>query len=368
MKEKIFCKACNTQTEYVIDNFSRYHLKRFHPEIENLKHYYDLFLKKEGEGKCLICGKEVPVHSFRISTGYQKFCSNKCGLQYVNSNWNVNAETRRKNNLEKYGVKHPMQLKENNDKRIHTNIEKYGFENPSQNEYCKEKTKETCLEKYGVDNPIKFSEFKEKQKKTINDFYNSEEGQISKEQRSINRKEFFKTEDGIVNRKQRSKKLKKLYISEEGKIVKKQMSETRIQLFKTEKGKELLNRTRKTWEKNGKWIPLSKKSQFDLYKRDVINITYRLWKKKLFKNWNGLDTYTGEKLITTEEYRKINNIPINDNKLVNKNPLQPTIDHKTSIYHGFLNNIPAEEIAHIDNLCICSRSNNTKKSCRVRFL
>jgi endogenous inhibitor of DNA gyrase (YacG/DUF329 family) len=366
MKEKIFCKACNKETDYVIDSFSKYHLKRHHPEIENLKHYYDLYLKKENEGKCLVCGNDVPTNRFRISKGYQKFCSNKCAMIHVNSNWDVMAEKRRNNNLQKYGVIHPMQLADNNNKRIQTNIEKYGVENPSQNIQCKEKTKETCLERYGVENPFKNEEIKERQKISINNFYNSEDGSIAKLKHSNNMIELYKTDRGKEIRLEANKKINAFYNSEAGEIAKNKISEFRKQLFTTPEGKDILDKIRKTKENNGDWIPLSDKKKFDLYKRNVMNITYRKWKKELFDRWDGLDAYDGQKLITNEEYRKLKNID-KISKMVNMNPLQPTIDHKISIYYGYLNNIPEEEIAYIDNLCICSRRNNTRKSCRVRF-
>lgn len=41
--------------------------------------------------------------------------------------------------------------------------------------------------------------------------------------------------------------------------------------------------------------------------------------------------------------------------------LYPTIDHKISVYHGFMNNIPPEEICDINNLCITKRSINCSK-------
>jgi hypothetical protein len=52
------------------------------------------------------------------------------------------------------------------------------------------------------------------------------------------------------------------------------------------------------------------------------------------------------------------------------NPLYPTIDHKTSIYFGFINKIDPILIGSIDNLCITKRSFNSKKRdlCENEFL
>ncbi len=70
------------------------------------------------------------------------------------------------------------------------------------------------------------------------------------------------------------------------------------------------------------------KTDFEIYTRNVRNKTRKL-KNKLFENWNGLDFYDNE--------------PIIDNlnlKFYDKN--YPTIDHKISIFCGFVNNINFE--------------------------
>ena len=40
----------------------------------------------------------------------------------------------------------------------------------------------------------------------------------------------------------------------------------------------------------------------------------------------------------------------------------PTIDHKISVFNGFINNISPEEISQLENLCITKRTNNSKKN------
>lgn len=98
----------------------------------------------------------------------------------------------------------------------------------------------------------------------------------------------------------------------------------------------------------------------DLYE-DISNKDYKSYKnevrrlskksiKKLYENWNGHDFYDNEYI------RDYLNLPHIDNKY-------PSIDHKISIYHGFINDIPAEKIADISNLCITKRYiNSTKRS------
>lgn len=69
-------------------------------------------------------------------------------------------------------------------------------------------------------------------------------------------------------------------------------------------------------------------------------------KKYLFKNWNNKCYYTNIELDKNQHYN-------NDN--------YPTIDHKISVYYGFMNKIDYKKIGGIDNLCVCSRYINMKK-------
>jgi len=47
-----------------------------HPDIGNTKKYYDIYLKKIGEGKCKICGKDTTYIS--LGAGYYTYCSKMC--------------------------------------------------------------------------------------------------------------------------------------------------------------------------------------------------------------------------------------------------------------------------------------------------
>lgn len=51
------------------------HLKKEHNMTS--KEYYDLYMKKPGEGICPICGKPTPFR--RLCNGYQPHCSKSCG-------------------------------------------------------------------------------------------------------------------------------------------------------------------------------------------------------------------------------------------------------------------------------------------------
>ena len=83
--------------------------------------------------------------------------------------------------------------------------------------------------------------------------------------------------------------------------------------------------------------------------RQIVNIETRKYTNELFDNWNGFDYYD-------KKYIK-ENLKLNYG---NKN--YPTIDHKISILNGFIDDISPRVIGNIKNLCITTRSNNSKKN------
>jgi len=101
-------------------------------------------------------------------------------------------------------------------------------------------------------------------------------------------------------------------------------------------------------DKTNSFVPIYEEmSTFLLYKRNCQKLTYRL-KKKIFEEWDGYDFYDDEYIKGNKNFN-------------NTNPLYPTIDHKISIFYGFLNNISEEEICDMKNLCITKRSINCSK-------
>ena len=72
MKLTYRCKECGEPI--LTHNGLVSHIANYH-KIQQ-KDYYDKHLKQEGEGKCLICGKDTEFDN--LSTGYKKFCSRKC--------------------------------------------------------------------------------------------------------------------------------------------------------------------------------------------------------------------------------------------------------------------------------------------------
>ena len=230
------------------------------------------------------------------------------------------------------------------NKRKITNLERYGVENYTQTEEMrnnnkiwmsseefKKKSKERLKEIYGVDHYSKTDEFKK-------DF-------------SIKIKESVKQkkEQGIYdcpltwegNREKRDKGMIDKYgssysydITEIIEKRKKTIRKRQENLFNIDK------------DANFKGIEY-KIIEYKLYRNKVRRETEKS-RKELFENWDGYDYYD-------HEYIKDETIHYN-------NKSAPTIDHKISCFHGFLNNIPVEEIANINNLCITKRRINGQKS------
>lgn len=96
--------------------------------------------------------------------------------------------------------------------------------------------------------------------------------------------------------------------------------------------------------KNVKYADLDK---FKIYRRKVDKLTRDI-KNILIESWNGLDYYDGEYIL-------------NNFNLKYTHGDYPTIDHKISVSYGFKNNIPPEEIARFENLCVTKRRTNSKK-------
>ena len=105
--------------------------------------------------------------------------------------------------------------------------------------------------------------------------------------------------------------------------------------------------SRDTRIENGSQIPDELRKPFELYKYRVIYLTRQV-KEELFNTWDGFDFYDGEY--------------IKENLLLDCMDRNfPNVDHKTSIFYGFQNNIPVEEISDITNLCITKKFINCSK-------
>jgi hypothetical protein len=195
-----------------------------------------------------------------------------------------------------------------------TNNEIYKCDNPFQNELIKEKIRNTNIEKYGVEYPTQSKHILDKIK--VNNFQKYGVFNV------INCPEIY----------ERMKKTNLLKYGSEFFFSSKNMEEIRISI--------------------GSKIPDILKSGFDIYQNRVRYLTNRN-KPLLLEEWNGNDYYDGE-YIRNNFYMKFH-----DKKY-------PTIDHKISIYYGFINNIDPEEISKIENLCLTKRGNNSSKGTKNR--
>ncbi len=88
-------------------------------------------------------------------------------------------------------------------------------------------------------------------------------------------------------------------------------------------------------------------SDWKKYKILVRKYTRRN-KNKLFNQWNGYDYYDNEFIK-------------NNLNLSHLDKKYPTIDHKISVYEGFIKNKSPEEIGDLSNLCITKRYINSSK-------
>jgi hypothetical protein len=255
------------------------------------------------------CGNKLKFKSFRV--GYRINCSFKCSAnsdltksrlresrynKYGDSNYN-NSKKMLQTKEERYGDKNFN----NREKALFTNIERYGYNTPTKNENVKRKTKKTKLLRYGNENYNNI--------KKIKDFWNKVD---------------------VFYKKEFSEKVK----------------QTKFELY----GDEGFNNATKmvrTKIKKGILKDENDQLKFNEYKNKVRSRT-NTKRKKLFKNWNGIDYYTGE-------YIKEN---LN---LEYFNSLYPTIDHKIPILICYQLGISVEKAADLENLCITSRYINSKK-------
>jgi DNA-directed RNA polymerase subunit RPC12/RpoP/rubrerythrin len=125
---------------------------------------------------CIECGKETHKRGELLKKTLSLVCGN-C--------------SRKKTNIEKYGVSNPQKSEvikqktsntkllkygnsgfNNREKAVKTNLKKYGVENPSQNKAIKKKREKTLIENYGVSHNFKSGVLREKiQNNKRNNFY-----------------------------------------------------------------------------------------------------------------------------------------------------------------------------------------------------
>lgn len=249
-------------------------------------------------------------------------------------------------------------------KREDTNLEKYGAKNVLSKGTVKyEKRNKTVRDKYGVDNVFQIPNIIEK----INDnnYYLEKYNMTLSEYKSFNAIRFWKSLNEIekisfIDKCNSIKNLtilekhgnREIYYSNIQKKIRKSCKEKYncdyfFQSNKFLKNDEIKNKCKLTRIKNGYMVSDINMEPFLLYKRNCRRITNK-FKKELYENWNGIDYYDGEYI---KDNLNLNNTNVN----------YPTIDHKISIYYGFMNNISENEIGDIKNLCITKRKINCSK-------
>lgn len=185
------CKICNV----VIDD-SKF---QYHTRSHNLKskEYYDLYIKKEGEGECIVCNGATKFKG--IVSGYKIYCSSKCLLKCNTTSltyWihkcggdvelaKIKQKERQtvseKKFIEKYGVIEGVRRwKKYCDAQRYTDseeyfIEKYGERHGPQkwkdHQTSKLNNEDVYISKYGTaEGGRRWEEFKEKSKNTIENF------------------------------------------------------------------------------------------------------------------------------------------------------------------------------------------------------
>ena len=207
--------------------------------------------------------------------------------------------SRKKTNLEKYGVEHPLQNNKIKGKLKQTNLEKYGVENVSQNNKIKEKVKQTNLEKYGVENVSQNSKIKEKVKQTNLERYSVEYAfQNEKVKQKI--KQTFLEKYGVENVAQNEK-------------IKEKTKQTNLGRYGTEyvlQNNEIKEKVKQTFlERYGTEHPLQnnkikeKVKQTNLERYGVENVSQNNKIKEKVKQTN-LEKYGAEHALKNDEFKK----------------------------------------------------------------
>ena len=256
-------------------------------------------------------------------------------------------------------------------KRKITNIRKYGSENVlSKGTIGYDKKNETVKNKYGVDNVFQIPEiinrinsdeiYLERYNLTVSEFRRivsskfwnsfSESERIKFVEVCNEKKKLTSIKNfGTEHPKQSDEIKNKLKIS----CLEKYGVEYYFQSDEFLKDSKIQEKIKNSKILSGEILSDVDIGPFKSYKRNCKKLTSRN-RKKLFENWNGFDYYD-------REYIK-GNVSLNQ-----LDPNYPTIDHKISIFHGFINGIPEEIVSSIDNLCITKRKINSSKRTKTNI-
>jgi hypothetical protein len=316
----------------------------------NIKYYSDRGYLCEIGNIISINVLEMPKMSKNIIIAICEVCYKESNLSY--SKYNKNIERggfyscrecsnikRKKTNLSKYGVEYIGQLEDNKERN-----RKW-----MSSEEFKEKSKNSLFYKYGVESYSKTNEFKTSlsilQKEIVNDkknkglytcnLSNPENNKLKIDGMLRKYGEKYSFLVPKIKKKIQNKNLEKFgHISPFG----------NEEIQKDIKSNKIYKISQCETSFNGY---VYNKDLFKIYRRKVRYKT-NLLRVKIFENWDGYDYYDNE-YIKDNLYLNVNNINY------------PTIDHKISCFYGFINNLDADYISDISNLCITKRFLNNKK-------
>jgi hypothetical protein len=211
-----------------------------------------------------------------------------------------------------------------------------------------QKASKTMMERYGVDNPFRLDSVKARIKEVVStDEFKAKKARRMKEFLARTGEDFWRA---------KAAKTERTNLVRYGVKNPFQIPAVREFIAKDEAGRA---KRRVTMVKIGIWKSEQEKSDFDRYFCAVRSLT-RKNRKALFSQWDGTCYYTGVRLVTNDEFFKGN-----PSLHSSRNPLRPTIDHKTSVMAGFKAGISPEVVGGIDNLCICSQRENSRKNYRT---
>lgn len=317
-KENIYCEMCESTVMFNKKNFY-VHLKKEHNM--DRKEYYDKFYKTEKD-KCRSCQKETKYSQNK----YLSFCSSACQA-YFNKHLRILSPD--------FGAKVSA-------------ARKY-----TDNDAATKKRKETCLKKYGVESYSKLPEAAERRNATCIQKY----GELKTFKNPSHRLPAAKA---IEERYDEINDKRKLFWTEENKsIVLEKRIKTCLERYGVENVFELeatWDTVRKTRELAGEWLAKADQDPYERYRLDV-QIETRKWVDELFSKWDGICYYTKKPIMTSEQF-----LLENKDKTYKDYPDRASIDHKVSVYYGFVNNIPVDVIGNINNLCVCSLKINCMKN------
>lgn len=216
--------------------------------------------------------------------------------------------------LDRYGVENPSQIIEVKEKKELTCMSNYGVRNPSHSSEIKDRIRNKFLEKYGVEYVFQNDEIRKKFEETMVDRYGVKHALLNSDLKEKSKKTLQMNYG--VNHPSHSEE-----IQEKSKL-------TRIERFFQ--------------------IPEDRMSGWEKYKSKVKRET-RKNKKKLLEMWDGYDFYDGEYIMD------------NFIKYKPRQKKYPSIDHKISVFIGFINNIPHNIIGSLENICLTKTEINCSK-------